>query len=96
MHTGLPQIQFVKNTVICEVEYKDDVDWTPVAKRQSSVAYDQCFDHLPHNGFYHYKTNPKAKADWLIVESYKVNRVISQDEVEKICKANGFVAQEVA
>ena len=44
-----------------------------------------CLDHIPENGFYWYNTNPNAFGSWLITDSIKVIKVLTDEEVEDIC-----------
>lgn len=88
------------NSVICEVEYVADHDWTKEAIERSKeindgkvVKWDCCLDHLPYDGYYNFNTNTKALVDWIIVHRYKVNRILSETEVDEICRANGFEPQ---
>lgn len=48
------------------------------------------------NGWYYFRTNSKQKDPWIISNKIKINRVLSREEVEEICKANGVVAQKMA
>ncbi len=84
-----------KDTVWCEVEYEDSTDYTELAKSQSTNRRDQCFKHLINNGFYIYKTNPNAKVNWIIASGIIVRRILTNEEVAKICRENGFEPQPV-
>jgi len=44
-----------------------------------------CMDTLPEDGFYWYNTSPNAFGSWLITDRIMVLRVLSDEEVEKIC-----------
>lgn len=48
------------------------------------------------NGYYRFKTNSRQKDPWLISGEIKVNKILSNEEVDNICKANGYVPQKVA
>lgn len=87
------------DTVWCEVEYSDEIDYQPEAdangmnkegKIISSKAY---LKHIPIDGYYRFKTNPNMQGNWIIAGAIKVNRMLSYDEVEKICKLNGYAPQ---
>lgn len=88
------------DTVWCEVEYSDSIDYTEqvkVYKKDGTVNHvKSCMKEIPVNGYYVYKTNPNAKCDWLIAGSIKINRILSNEEVENICSENGLVAQKIA
>ena len=47
-------------------------------------------------GYYRFKTNAKQKEPWLISGEIKVNRVLSNEEVDQICISKGFVPQKIA
>lgn len=47
-------------------------------------------------GYYRFKTNTKQKEPWLISGEIKVNRVLSNEEVDQICISKGFVPQKIA
>ena len=48
------------------------------------------------DGYYRFKTNAKQRDPWLISGEIKVNRILSDEEVAKICEANGYEPQKVA
>ena len=83
--------------VWCEVEYSDEIDYTNVVKENGTIngkliskkAY---MTEIPVDGFYRYKTNPNMTGDWIIAGAIKVNRILSDEEVEEICKRNGYEA----
>lgn len=83
--------------VWCEVEYRTDCSyeeeanaagwkngkWSPVRAQ---------LDYLPKDGYYRYKTNPNMDGAWIIAGEMRVVRVMDDNEVEQICKANGYKA----
>lgn len=80
--------------VWAEVELADDVDWQSVADSRAGVIKSgpnkgklnarqaQIDDQVPYGGSYRYKTNSNMEGDWLISGDMKVNRVLSDSEVE--------------
>lgn len=44
-------------------------------------------------GYYRFKTNTKQIDPWLISGEIKVNRILSDNEVEQICRAHGIEPQ---
>lgn len=44
-------------------------------------------------GWYHFKTNQKQKTPWVISDTIRINKVLSDNEVADICKANGLEPQ---
>ena len=73
-----------KDTVWCECEVRGD---------QITVTSRYGLRELPE-GWYYFRTNSKQKDPWIISREIKVNRILSNEEVDEICKANGFVAQK--
>ena len=47
---------------------------------------------VPKQGFYRYKTSPQMLGKWIIAGSIRVLRVLSDEEVERICRAAGYRA----
>lgn len=72
-----------KDTVWCECE---------VTGKEQVVTERNGLRHLPKS-WYHFKTNSKQKRPWVISKSIKIIKVLSDKEVETICKANGVEPQ---
>lgn len=84
------------DTVWCECEIKDK-DYTPLAKEiGNGVSVKSCLKEIPKGGFYYFQTNPNARVKWIISGEIKINRILSNEEVIKICKEHGIKAQKVA
>jgi len=49
--------------------------------------------HIPWDGYYKFRTNTNGDI-WIIAGNIKVNRVLSNEEVNKICRGNGIVPQK--
>ena len=47
------------------------------------------------DGYYRFKTNSKQQDPWLISGEIKVNRILSNEEVDSICIEKGFTPQKV-
>jgi hypothetical protein len=84
------------NQVWAEIEMAADVDWQAEATKRGTNADGKLVavrahitDQIPVNGFYRYKTNPNMTGNWLIGGSMKVNRILSDAEVERINAAAG-------
>lgn len=81
--------------VWCEVEYKTDRCYSKEARDAGwrgglwSSTRAQ-LDYIPKNGYYRFKTNPNMDGAWIIAGEMKVNRIMDDDEVVRICKANGY------
>lgn len=85
------------NHAWAEVEMPNDVDWQSEATRRGTNAQGKVVpvkahitDQIPVGGHYRYKTNPNMTGNWLIGGSMKVNRVLSDAEVNRINQAAGM------
>lgn len=87
---------FPENFVWAEVEYAKDVDYQEEAMSYGYTDNGK-FRHayaglprLPENGYYRYRTNPKPDTvPWIITGAMKVNRLLSDAEVNAILEKNG-------
>lgn len=92
---------FPKDFVWAEVEYAADKDYQDEAyqaginangKYQHSLAG---LPHLPEDGYYRYRTNPNPETDpWIITGAMKVNRVLSNEEVDDLVRKAGREPQK--
>lgn len=81
--------------VWCECEYSDAVDYqeeanangTKGSKFDPKMAYLQ---KIPKNGCYRYKTSPMMLGTWIIAGEIRITRILSDEEVADICRANGY------
>lgn len=93
--TGKKEL-FPENFVWAEVEYAKDIDYQEEAmsygytdKGKFRHAY-AGLPRLPENGYYRYRTNPKPDTvPWVITGAMKVNRLLSDAEVNAILEKNG-------
>jgi hypothetical protein len=93
--TGKKEL-FPENFVWAEVEYAKDVDYQEEAMSYGYTENGK-FRHayaglprLPENGYYRYRTNPNPDTvPWVITGAMKVNRLLSDAEVNKILAENG-------
>ena len=93
--TGKKEL-FPENFVWAEVEYAKDVDYQEEAMSYGYTDNGK-FRHayaglprLPENGYYRYRTNPKPDTvPWVITGAMKVNRLLSDAEVNAILEKNG-------
>lgn len=90
------KIEFIKkNTVWCECTYSDSVNYQNAANQQGMIngkfvpkkAY---LEYVPQNGYYRYKTNPNMFNNWILAGEMKVNRVMTDEEVNFILMQNGI------
>jgi hypothetical protein len=84
------------NQVWAEIEMSADRDWQAEANKRGTNAQGKIIaaradikDQIPVDGFYRYKTNPNMTGSWLIGGSIKVNRILSDTEVERINRKAG-------
>jgi hypothetical protein len=83
--------------VWAEVEFPEGVDWQAIANANATrnkageiiPRTAQITDQVPYGGFYRYKTNPNMTGEWMIGGDMKVNRVLSDEEVQAINEASG-------
>ena len=83
--------------VWAEVEVAADVNWQDRANKAAVKNKDGSLrvktahitDRIPKGGFYRYKTNPNMEGNWIISGDLKVNRVLSNEEVDQINRQAG-------
>lgn len=83
--------------VWCEVEYKTDRSYEKEAydagiRNGKWSAVRAQLNYVPKGGYYRYKTNPNMDGAWIIAGEIKVNRILDDEEVYRICEANGYEA----
>ena len=83
--------------VWAEVEMPADVDWQEIANQRARLnkagqpiaSTAHITDQIPEGGFYRYKTSPNMQGNWLIGGGMKINKVLSDEEVQAINEAAG-------
>lgn len=92
---------FPSNFVWGEVEYAADVDYQDEAMsygRTENGAFNHALaglPRIPENGSYVYRTNANPATDpWIITGAMRVNRILSNDEVDEIVRKAGREPQE--
>jgi hypothetical protein len=94
---GAPPDYRPADQVWAEVEMPDDVDWQSVANSRARISKAgepvastaHITDQVPSGGHYRYKTNSNMTGNWMIGGSMRVNRILSDDEVQSINDAAG-------
>ena len=84
--------------VWAEVEMPNDVDWQTIANQRAQVnkagqvipRTAHITDEIPFGGHYRYKTSPNMEGNWLIGGDMKVNRILTDEEVQAINEAAGM------
>ena len=71
------------DTVWCECEIRGQEVKVPERNGSRTII----------KGYYRFKTNSKQKEPWLISSEIKINRILTQSEVKKICAEKGIKAQ---
>lgn len=83
---------FPSEFVWCEVEYSCDTDYQNEADNK---GVDSALQHLPENGFYRYKHGNEADVlDWIVAGKMKVNRILSNKEIDELCNKAGIKPQK--
>jgi hypothetical protein len=83
--------------VWAEVEMPADVDWQAIANQRARLnkagepiaSTAHITDQIPEGGHYRYKTSPNMQGNWLIGGGMKVNKVLTDEEVQAINEAAG-------
>ena len=98
--------EFPKDFVWAECEYTMDVDYQPESDEQGYMRTDKDgnqyrsdkYQHslaglpkMPKDGYYKYRTNPRPDTvPWVITGAIKVNKLLSDDEVNEILAKHGI------
>ena len=72
------------------VSYQDEANKNGVHKNGKFVQRDAYLRAVPKNGYYRYKTNPNMTGEWIISGLIKINRIMSDEEVYKMCLDAGY------
>ena len=95
------KVAYIKpDTVWCEVEYSHKVDYQKMANQNGTndkgilVPKKAYIEDVPYDGFYRYKTNPNMFQDWILAGSIKINRILSDAEVNQILINNNLTVME--
>lgn len=83
--------------VWAEVEFPNDFDWQAEANSRARIKKNgdidvktaHITDAIPNEGFYRYKTNSNMTGSWLISGEMRVNRILTDEEVNEINKKDG-------
>ena len=70
----------------CDTDYQNEAD---------NKGVDSALQHLPENGFYRYKHGNEADVlDWIVAGKMKVNRILSNKEIDELCNKAGIKPQK--
>ncbi|MFZ5975199.1 MAG: hypothetical protein ACOYU3_07305 [Bacillota bacterium] len=85
------------DVVWCEVEAAADIDYQEEANRnginKNGVLVKNradIKDRVPADGYYRFKTNPAMEGEWIITGAMKINRILSDVEVDQIQRDHGL------
>lgn len=92
---------FPREFVWAECEYSCDIDYQDEAMKNGytengSFRYAYAgLQKLPENGCYRYRTNPDPNTEeWIITGKIKVNRILTNKEVDELCRKAGKEPQK--
>lgn len=89
-HTGNYKSRFARGQrVWCEVEYNSNHDYNELVQ---TLPKKQISDGIPEDGFYFFRE--VGKGTWVITSDIKVNRILTEDERQKILREAGHDEQE--
>lgn len=74
------------NTVWCECEVRGD----------ELTVTDRYGSRELLNGWYYFKTNSKQREPWIISNEIKINKILTDKEVDKLCRMKGIEPQKRA
>ena len=77
-----------KGTVWAEVEYRGK-NLQKLADSMGKQPRDKCLRYVP-DGYYRYKTTAQMRGSWVICGEMRVTRILSDEEVERLCKKVGL------
>lgn len=95
--TGSGELIRRKDCVWCEVEYHTDKNYQSEARengwKAGCWAVQRAYlKHIPWDGYYKFRTNTNGDV-WIISGEIKVNQILSNEEVNRICLENGVIPQ---
>ena len=100
IHIGIKENGVIKyqrpDTVWCECEYTDKIDYQSQADHNGMnkagvlIKKNAYLEYIPFDGFYRYKTSPVMLGDWIIAGGIKVNKVLTDAQVDQILRDNGM------
>lgn len=74
------------DTVWCECEVEG----------REQIVKDRAGLRVLPSDWYYFRTNPGQKDPWIISNRIRISRILTHDEVKRICKSHGVKAQEQA
>lgn len=81
------KIEFMNdNHVWVEAEVAADINY----QNEANSTKSKDLKKIPVNGYYRFKTNPNMTGEWMITGSMKINRVLTDSEVEEILKSKNL------
>ncbi len=77
------------HTDICYQNEADMIAWENSRWEKFNPRLAQ-LTHVPWSGWYSYRTNPQMYSSWIIAGEIFVERVLTDKEVEKLCRKRGL------
>lgn len=74
------------NTVWCECEVRGD----------ELTVTDRYGSRELLNGWYYFKTNSKQREPWIISSEIKINKILTDKEIDELCRMKGIEPQKRA
>lgn len=103
-HIGIKEngvVKYIKpDHVWCEVEYSDEINYQNEANKNGInlkgvlINKNAFIKHIPVNGYYRYKTSPIMFNDWIIAGAIKINKILTDEEVNNILLRNDIDPME--
>ena len=91
------EIEYInENYIWAECSYSDRINYQLQAnengrnKKGIVITKNAYLKDIPYDGYYRYKTSPNMYGDWIIAGAIKVNRILTDEEVNKILIENGI------
>ena len=91
------EIEYInENYVWAECSYADKINYQSQAnengrnKKGIIIPKNAYLKDIPYDGYYRYKTSPNMYGNWIISGAIKVNKIMTDKEVNDILIANGI------
>lgn len=62
-----------------------------ILSTEGTISIKACLKEVTVNGYYRFKTCVAVTDKWIISGAIKINRILSNTEVERLCIAHGFI-----
>jgi hypothetical protein len=97
-HILYPDIVFAEVELSADVDYGTEFEQTAARSKDGKIITSLSgLSKLPSDGFYEYTTNSSNRempGDWFIGGSLKINKILTQDEINSIMDSAGVARQK--